>query len=405
MGVHVNLTVACERVSDDTWRAIYERARLVATRWTPRPLAIGSRQVGAVRVQQYVLDIEREGALRIVGDAETLAIGEQFVFPSWLPGADDWLDAYLVSHNDEDSDWDEDELDAADDEDSAGPYEDDDWQDAAAAAAEDDARVVPDGDVLLAVAANADPDRVRHPHSCGLFGDRTVGFPYHTLIVALGLLVENALPGTAVVHGDIDLEDGQDAVRGLTAILGEPFELPVVLDRARLRQRLAGLPADLLEQLIGELGPPSAEVEAFLNQALAGFDSRPGAIFRDEMQTDIFSCTDPARLCPQTRRLLDHVVGFIESHAWRGELRERVERWGTSRTREAIAQQTQTSGIWLTSMAWDAIEAADLDELAFLYAASCVSVTDGDVRSVVRALFENRALRGQWQPPALALRM
>lgn len=76
MGVHVNLTVACDRVSDDTWRVIYERARLVATRWTPRPLSIGSRQVGAVRVLQYVLDVESEGALRIVGDAETLAIGE-----------------------------------------------------------------------------------------------------------------------------------------------------------------------------------------------------------------------------------------------------------------------------------------------------------------------------------------
>jgi hypothetical protein len=69
-----------------------------------------------------------------------------------------------------------------------------------------------------------------------------------------------------------------------------------------------------------------------------------------------------------------------------------------------IAQQMQTSGIWLTSMAWDAIETAHLDELAFLYAASCVSVADGDVRSAVRALFENRALRGRWQPPALALR-
>jgi hypothetical protein len=138
---------------------------------------------------------------------------------------------------------------------------------------------------------------------------------------------------------------------------------------------------------------------------IAGFQSRPGVRFRDEMLTGIFSCTDRARLCPQTRRLLDHVVGFIESHAWQGELRERVERWGTARTREAIAQQTQMSGIWLTSMTWDAIETADLDELAFLYAASCVSLDDGDVRSAIRALFENRALRGTWQPPALSLRV
>jgi hypothetical protein len=61
MGVRVSLTIACDRVSDATWRAIYERARLVAARWTPRPLSIGSRQVGAVRAPQYVLDIESEG--------------------------------------------------------------------------------------------------------------------------------------------------------------------------------------------------------------------------------------------------------------------------------------------------------------------------------------------------------
>jgi hypothetical protein len=383
MGVRVYLTVACERVPDETWEAIYERARLVATRWTPRPLSIGMRQVGAVRVPQYALDIEREGALRIVGDAETLAIGELFVFPSWLPDSEDWIDAYV---------------DACNDEDSPDPYDDDDWLDA-------DLRIIPDGDVLLAVAASGDPDRVPHPRSCDLFGDKTVGFPYHTLIVALGLLVENALPRTAVVHGDISLEGGQEAVRGLTAILGEPFELPVVLDRERMRQRLAGLPADLINKLIEELGPPSPEVEALLNEVIAGFQSCPGVRFRDEMLTGVFSCTDRARLCPQTRRLLDHVIGFIESHAWQGALRERVQRWGTARTREAIAQQTQMSGIWLTSMTWDAIETADLDELAFLYAASCVSLDGSDVRSAIRALFENSALRGTWQPPALSLRV
>jgi len=48
----------------------------------------------------------------------------------------------------------------------------------------------------------------------------------------------------------------------------------------------------------------------------------------------------------------------------------------------------------LTSMAWDAIEAADLDELAFLCGAICIGTTRWEVHHAVRAVLENRALRG-----------
>jgi hypothetical protein len=58
MGVRVHLAVVVDRVFDAAWHGIYEKARRVARHWTPRPLSIAWRQIGAERVAQYVLDIE-----------------------------------------------------------------------------------------------------------------------------------------------------------------------------------------------------------------------------------------------------------------------------------------------------------------------------------------------------------
>jgi hypothetical protein len=50
-------------------------------------------------------------------------------------------------------------------------------------------------------------------------------------------------------------------------------------------------------------------------------------------------------------------------------------------------------GIHLTSRAWDAIEAADLNELALLYGAVCRSTMSWEVHQAVRTVLENGALR------------
>jgi hypothetical protein len=54
---------------------------------------------------------------------------------------------------------------------------------------------------------------------------------------------------------------------------------------------------------------------------------------------------------------------------------------------------TQERGVRLTSRAWDAIEAADLDELAFLHGVLCVKSTRWEIHHAVRAVLENPALR------------
>ncbi|HKY41315.1 MAG TPA: hypothetical protein VJN18_35525, partial [Polyangiaceae bacterium] len=71
-----------------------------------------------------------------------------------------------------------------------------------------------------------------------LFGNKTQSQPYHTLIVAVATLVENRFPGVAVVTGDLSRRDGQDACDLLQRALHEDFRPPVVLDAARMRDRL-----------------------------------------------------------------------------------------------------------------------------------------------------------------------
>ena len=90
-----------DRVSDAVWHRIYEKARRVAKHWTPRPLSLAWRQIGAVRVAQYGLDIEAADGLHLVGDAETLTTAESFVFPARLGRvAARWSGSLVTSQDD-----------------------------------------------------------------------------------------------------------------------------------------------------------------------------------------------------------------------------------------------------------------------------------------------------------------
>jgi hypothetical protein len=83
----------------------------------------------------------------------------------------------------------------------------------------------------------------------------------------------------------------------------------------------------------------------------------------------------------------------IRSNVVRAELHQRIEAWGAAWAHEALAHVTQERGLRLTSNAWDAIEAADLDELAFLHGVLCVNTMRWEIHHAVRAVLENPALR------------
>ena len=229
---------------------------------------------------------------------------------------------------------------------------------------------------------------------CNLLGAKTQGLPYHGLLVALGLLVENSLPGTAVVYGELSPRDGEQARLGLASILGEEFEQPVVMDVERMRRRLLGtMEAGALDAALRSLGPPDPYQEAIFGDLLGRLRSRPDARVRRELEHVVPSCRDPNHLEPGTRQLLRAILDMARSAVIRGEFRSRIQQWGAVQTRETLARMTQERGVRLTSMAWDAIETADLDELAFLIGVLCVGPMDFDVHHAVRALLENPALR------------
>jgi hypothetical protein len=350
MGVHVHLAIVEDRVSEAAWHRVYEKMRRVAKQWSPRPLSVAWRQIGAVQVAQYTLDIESGSGLHIVGDAESLTIGESFQIPARLGHA---------------------------------PQRD---RASSPATSQDD--------VLVAVACEQDPE-MQHPvHYRHVFGAKTQRLPFHTLMVALGLVAEHSLPGTAVVYGDISPSNGREAQRAVASILGEEVELPVIVDIERMRRRLASsMTADAIDKTIRALCPEDPYADAFLADMIGLLRRSSDARVRHELEHVVLSCRDPDLLAPGTRLLLRSIVEAIRSGMVRGEIRERVEQWGAALTRELFARGTLKLGVRLTSMAWDAIESADLEELAFLYAMTGIDATSWDVHHAVRALLENRALR------------
>jgi hypothetical protein len=355
MGIHVELAVFADRISDDVWQAIYEKARRVATQWTPRPLGTAWRHIGVVRVAQYTLEIETSDGLHLAGDAESLTTADSFVFPARL-------DRRELPRGSRGSRF--------------------------------AAQAISQGDVLSAVARRLDGTPVHPAGLCNLLGPKTQGLPYHVLLVALGLLVENALPNTAVVYGELSPRDGEQARRGLASILGEEFELPVVMDVERMRRRLVGtMEAGALDEALHRLGPPDPYQEAMFGDLLARLRSRPDARVRRELEHVVPTCRDPNHLQPGTQQLLRAILDMARSAVIRGELRPRIEQWGAAKTREVLACMTQDRDVRLTSMAWDAIEAADLDELAFLIGVLCVGPRDLGIHHAVRAVLENPALR------------
>lgn len=353
MGLHVHLAMFADRVSDEVWQTIYEKARRVAKQWRPRPMAVAWRHIGKVPIVQYTLEIETPAGLRFDGDAETLTGAETFFFPARLERRGQRQGSTS----------------------SASPT-----------------RTGRQADVLSVIAGPRGDDLERAVGLCTLFGPKTQCFPYHVLLVALGLLVESSLPATAVVYGDISLRDGEQARRGLASILGEEFESPVALSAERIQQRLMGrMTARALNQALRALSPPDPHREAVDAELLCRLRSCSRVDY--ELERIVRTCRDPNQLDPRTQRLLCTFLDAVRSNIARAELRRQIEALGVAKAREALAHVTMKRGLRLTSATWDAIETADIDELAFLHGVLSAYSSTWDIHHAVRAVLENPVLR------------
>lgn len=77
-----------------------------------------------------------------------------------------------------------------------------------------------------------------------LFGSKTQGYPYHLVLLAIGMLFESRFPKKAFVTGDIDEWQVEKTLGWVNGILVEPVNTPVVLDGPRLWKRLDGMYTD-----------------------------------------------------------------------------------------------------------------------------------------------------------------
>jgi hypothetical protein len=148
---------------------------------------------------------------------------------------------------------------------------------------------------------------------------------------------------------------------------------------------------DVFEVEIGELDY-GLEIGGILGM---DFLCAAGAVVDEtchELEHVVVSCPDPSLLSVDTRRMLGELVASIRSCISRYEMRHRVKQWGHARTLEEIANRT-LSCMRLTSRTWDALEAADLDDLTFVYTAICMDNHEWHLHHAIRAVIENPGMR------------
>jgi hypothetical protein len=156
----------------------------------------------------------------------------------------------------------------------------------------------------------------------------------------------------------------------------EPLDLPVVVDKDRMRGRpFRAMHGDALDQAVRDLCPWAPYDEAVAADFLRRLRSLPDVRKRYELEHVVFSCPDPKLLAPQTRQMLRDLLEAIRTSVIRLGIHQRVKQWGAARTRELIAHKV-SAAMRLRSTTWDPVEAADVDELAFLYATMCAYTSE-----------------------------
>lgn len=193
MGVHVILDIDPNGIDPDAWAAAYDETLALLESWRPRLLGWGIRSFEGSRVPVYARSV-RDGhtpddlGWSVVGDRGSMQTAE-------CQSLHRDLAHYTRRLRDEPS------------------HED-------------------------IVVAAADP---KNEYVCGpvrVFGDKTQGHPYHFAVLAAAMLIEERFPGRAMVRGDIDRGQAEEARRMAVSILGRALTLPVCVDAARLVERL-----------------------------------------------------------------------------------------------------------------------------------------------------------------------
>jgi hypothetical protein len=202
MGVCISLDVDPIGMEPAAWEAAFDETLRLLSAWQPALMGLGHREIATVRVAQYTSSIVRRDADAediswcIVGDRESLHTGESHrLFRSLGRG---------VARSSRSWETDRGAL-----------------------------RETP-RDILVPLARDADG----RASFVSLLSGKTQGQPYHYALLAAAMVVEDRFPAAAVVSGDIDRAQAEEARRMAEPILGRQLALPVRVDVARLMARL-----------------------------------------------------------------------------------------------------------------------------------------------------------------------
>jgi hypothetical protein len=346
MGVSIHTIVDPTCISRAAWKRVYDETVTVLRAWPDPPVRPAHRAIAGVELVVYTRDVVQSDGWHICGDANSRLMAESIELPRGFgveeprdPSSDLVLRALAAQ---------------------TAPYEDEELE--------------------------------------WLLSNKTQNKPFHSLVLAIAMLLEHRLPHAALAGGDFTPEQAQEAQARLEAILGEAVPLPLAADLPRLRARLEPhLQGAALYEAVEALSYQGTLGAVFISLLSGSFGSRP----HQEIEEAV-SCTDVSTLDELTRNAFDLLMAQSKALFGRPEPGDAAERMAfpaelveldARGLLEVIACGTKKTYLRLTEMAWEDIQRASLPELHML-AMLAPHPTSGLIAHQLRlAVFESVAVR------------
>lgn len=359
MGITISVAVDPTCISKTAWQRVYDETVTILRAWPDPPIRPGYREVAGVEIVAYTRNVVQPDGWHICGDANSRLTAESIELSREL-GVDDPRD--------------------------------------------------PPSDLPLRILASWEP-----PYDGQglhwLLNRKTQGRPFHSLVLAIAMLIEHRLPHAAFATGDFTPDEARAAQSQLRTILGETIPLPMCTRPERLRERLRPHVQDHdLDDAVESLSCRGS-LAGILIGLLNGSLGSPGSHNRQEIERAV-ACTDVSTLDELTREAFEFLMGQCkalfgheepddaapddaepedpsEPTPFPAELAE----LDAHRLLEIIARGTEKTYLRLTEMAWDDIERASLPELRMLAMLATHPTTGLVAHQLRRAVFESVAVR------------
>ena len=199
MGIYLNLHIVPSQIKQSDWEKVYEESLLLVQDYPFLRLKLEKYQ-GLPRLiySSKVEEKNSDGVSRnwmVCGDAQSKKTGEEFILERDLSRY-----SWAINANSKDS------LETI--------------------------------DLLQVDFEDVEDNRNKDINIKAVFSNKTQGYDYHKYVLSVAMLLESRFPKSALVSGDINLRQAEEAREWANQRLGRPIDLPVKVDEERLWQRL-----------------------------------------------------------------------------------------------------------------------------------------------------------------------